>query len=108
MVAEISVEELVARLADGTNPALIDVRERHEFERASIGGSRCVPLTGVSAYLASVDMSDYVVFVCETGERSRKAASFAASVGYGNTRSLAGGIVEWQAKKSGPGGPQSG
>ncbi|MDH3621247.1 MAG: rhodanese-like domain-containing protein [Gammaproteobacteria bacterium] len=95
-VREISCEELAAALADDATPELIDVREPHEFAVASIDGSKCVPLTELGAALNDLSSEGLVVFICEIGERSRQAASFATMVGFREAFSLRGGVKAWQ------------
>ena len=95
-IAEITCSELAGRLADGRAFDFIDVRDRDDFATGSIAGSRCVPLTEVSAYLTPLPFDQPIVFVCDLGKRSRQATSFAASVGFSDVCSLEGGIRAWK------------
>lgn len=94
-IREISCEELVNAMQSDAVPTLMDVRERHEFAVSSIEGSVCIPLTELGAALNAMPADSPIVFVCEIGERSRQAASFATMVGFRQTFSLRGGIKAW-------------
>ena len=95
-ISEITSGELADGLAEGRAFELIDVRDRDEFDTQSIAGSRCIPLTEISAFLTPLPIDEPIVFVCDFGKRSRQAASFAASVGFSDVSSLEGGIRAWK------------
>lgn len=95
---EISVAELHAALVADGPPRLIDVREEAEYARERILGSQCVPLTALGSWLASVSQEGSVVFICQTGVRSLQAATLAATLGYREAVSLAGGVEDWRRK----------
>ncbi len=96
-VKQLQCEALAVMLKKDEPLTLIDVREREEFATDHIDGSRCIPLTELSAFLSSTDPQEQLVFVCEVGGRSLQAATFAASVGFGNVSSLELGMQGWRA-----------
>lgn len=83
---------------EGDDVALIDVRERIEFDTFHIPGSLWMPI-------ASTLMQDletipahvkHWVFICQHGVRSLKAAHQALSTGFsGQISHVAGGIHAW-------------
>ena len=56
LVAEIDVEELRSRLGSGRAPAILDVRETHEWRISNLGpyGARLVPLGRLQEALADL------------------------------------------------------
>lgn len=75
---------------------LIDVREASEYARASIPGSRHLPLSS----LHMADLPDHdgknVVVSCATGRRSMMAAKGRLAAHYGGVYNLDGGLSAWQ------------
>ncbi|RZK76625.1 MAG: thiamine biosynthesis protein ThiF [Pedobacter sp.] len=58
---------------------VIDVRENHEYEEYNIGGIN-IPLYQLKERLASFTKSKKIVFVCETGQRSKIAVQLSKSI----------------------------
>ena len=76
---------------------LIDVREDYEWEAGRIPGSRHVELAQVAQAAESIDRDAPVVFVCRVGGRSTMAAGAFRRAGF-DAYSLAGGVLEWEAR----------
>ena len=96
MVKEISVTELKALLDSKADIQLIDVREPHEAEDATIGGE-LVPLATVPNNVQQFSKSKQVVIYCRSGRRSENAIKFLESnFGYTNLFNLRGGILAWK------------
>lgn len=97
----ITVEELKARLDNGDEVNLLDVREPDEHEEFNIGG-RLVPL-GEIRTLALDDIEDWegkdVIVYCRSGNRSGQASLILENAGY-NPINLTGGMLAWQEKYS--------
>ena len=92
--AQISVENLKAKL-DADEPLhLFDVRELHERERARIEGSRMLDEEAVR-FIESLSKDEMLVFHCHTGVRSQSAADFFLQQGFTNAHNLTGGIDAW-------------
>ncbi|MET3109153.1 molybdopterin/thiamine biosynthesis adenylyltransferase/rhodanese-related sulfurtransferase [Oxalobacteraceae bacterium GrIS 2.11] len=89
---EIAYEELVAKINSATPPFLIDVREFHERQEASIGGEH-IPLLLLPGKLDCIPPDREIVVYCNSGMRSAKAALYLKSVLVHSTiLSLAAGI----------------
>ncbi len=99
-VPEIDVEELRARLGSGRAPAILDVRETHEWSISNLGahGARLVPLGRLQEILRELDPQEDLVVYCRTGHRSAIAVQQLASVGFARALNLRGGINEWARK----------
>jgi adenylyltransferase/sulfurtransferase len=93
--AEITPKELAARIAGGTAPLLIDVREPHEWAIAKIPGARLIPLAQLERSARSLDPSVETVIHCHTGVRSQWAAGLLREMGFSRVRNLTGGIKRW-------------
>ena len=80
-------------------PLLVDVRTDRERRVANIPGSVHVPMAEVETRLPEVapDPSRPIVTFCATGNRSLRILPTLAALGYDDARSMAGGIVAWQA-----------
>jgi adenylyltransferase/sulfurtransferase len=88
----ISAQELENRLRDPEPLQLIDVREGHEHESLSLGGTN-IPLATLSdGRLHTLSAIDTVIY-CKSGGRSLKALhTIQTIVGKGRCRSLTGGL----------------
>lgn len=89
--------ELKGLIDAGQTPVLIDVREPHEVEIASIGGT-LIPLKTVPERIAEIPQDRQVVIYCRSGGRSGKVCEYLIAQGYSNVRNLAGGVLEWADK----------
>ncbi len=87
--------ELAAELAGPGAPLLLDVREPHEWEIARIDGARLLPLGQLPARLGEIDPHAAIVTYCHRGVRSMRALEILRGAGFGNVRSLDGGIDSW-------------
>ena len=96
---EISAEDLrvmlEVELAED-QPLLLDVREVHEWEAGHIQGAVHVPLGKLDEGLADLDPAREIVVYCAGGARSIDGSYVLKRAGFGNVRSLAGGLAAWQ------------
>ena len=98
----ISVEELKSRMDAGEKINLIDVREPHEYAEFNLGGT-LIPLGKIQTMQIDEieDLKDQeVILHCRSGQRSMIACMFLDTLGFKNTKNLAGGILAWQDKYS--------
>ena len=92
---EISARELKDRLERGDGPAVIDVREPHEWEIARLSGATLIPLNTLPARLSELDSSREIVLHCHHGQRSMRALELLRSSGFRKLKNLKGGIDAW-------------
>ena len=88
-----------AELVKGDDPpALIDVRERDEWEEGHLPGAVWVPRGNLESRIeqAVPDKDSPVIVYCAAGSRSAFAAKTLDELGYTNVSSLAGGFTEWK------------
>lgn len=76
---------------------MIDVRQPEEFtgELGHIPGAKLMVLDTIPDHLQELPKDKSVVFVCRSGGRSARAASFAMANGYKNVFNLKGGMLLW-------------
>ncbi len=102
----ITVEELKARQEAGEKFRLIDVREPHEHQHASIAGSELKPLGQIPQWMNELsDKDEEIVLHCHHGMRSDRACQFLAAQGFSNLKNLVGGIDDWSLRVD-PGVPR--
>jgi rhodanese-related sulfurtransferase len=96
----ITVEELKKRMDAGEELHLVDVREPHENADFNIGGI-LLPLGMIRSMQVDEieDLKDKeIILYCRSGNRSGQAALFLESLGFNNTKNLAGGMLAWVEK----------
>jgi molybdopterin/thiamine biosynthesis adenylyltransferase/rhodanese-related sulfurtransferase len=74
-----AMEDLLRDQPDGVE--LIDVREYYEFEADNFGGTN-IPLSDIPEHLSSFAGDKTVVFYCQSGIRSQKAAKILIDSGF--------------------------
>jgi len=94
-VPEIAPQELKRRLDAGESPMVLDVREPWECAIARLAGSLNIPVNEVPSRLGELDSSAEVIVMCKSGGRSRRAAEFLSTHGFGRVANLSGGIDAW-------------
>ena len=79
-------------------PALIDVRERDEWEEGHLPGAVWVPRGNLESRIeqAVPDRDTPIIVYCAAGSRSAFAAKTLEELGYTNVSSLVGGFTEWK------------
>jgi rhodanese-related sulfurtransferase len=94
--SEISVGELHDKMASKEPFHLIDVREFPEFAAGRPPGARLIPLREIDRRATGIDPTLPIYVFCRTGRRSAEAREKLLSLGFGEVRNVAGGIVAWQ------------
>jgi rhodanese-related sulfurtransferase len=82
---------------------LLDVREPHELQWASVGKSAAqdgyhlvtIPMAAVPLRLAELDPDQPIACLCHHGARSMQVARFLVSNGFAEVANIAGGIDAW-------------
>ena len=94
----ISAEQLRARMDAGEKLHIIDVREPHEYAEFNIGAT-LIPLGKIQTMQIDEieDLKEEEVIIhCRSGQRSMMACLFLETLGFKNTKNLAGGMLAWQ------------
>ena len=92
---EVTCSELKKMIDNKEDFQLIDVREEHEVEIASIGGE-LIPMGDVIDNLNKISKDKKVVIYCRSGNRSGVIANMLETEhGLKNIYNLKGGILAW-------------
>lgn len=88
--------EIKARLAQGEQLTLIDVREDEEVAEGMIQGAIHIPLGQLPERLSEIPQVDEVILVCRSGNRSGRALGYLEANGYKGLKNMTGGMLEWE------------
>lgn len=97
-VREVSVNRLHDQLAQGRDPALLDVRGLDEWDMGHLEGAVHIPRSRLEAEVESrlPDKSREVIVYCAGGVRSLLAGEALQELGYTDVASLSGGFEDWE------------
>lgn len=91
---EITVAELKKMMDSEEDFQLIDVREEHEVDVASIGGE-LIPMGDIMDNLDKISKEKKVVIYCRSGNRSGVITKALEAQGFNNVYNMKGGILTW-------------
>lgn len=76
---------------------LIDVRQPEEYQGdlGHIPASQLIALDMLSERIQEIPKNKTIIFICRSGNRSARAASFALDMGYQDVYNLKGGMILW-------------
>ena len=95
-IPEITATELKARLDNGDDIQIIDVREANEVAVAKVPNAVHIPLAQVINRMSEIDPNRETVVHCKMGGRSARAIQALQQSGFtGNLLNLKGGITAW-------------
>jgi rhodanese-related sulfurtransferase len=93
---EISAGQVKAMVKKGEQFTLLDVREPWELEKASLAGSKNIPMGEVPTRAhQELDPEDHIVVVCHHGVRSLSVTNWLRQQGFEKVQSIRGGIDGW-------------
>ena len=98
VIPEVEPAEVAPRVADGTGPLIIDVRETAEWDQGHLPGAVHIPRGFLESRVAGTapDSDQEILVSCASGQRSLLAAKTLADMGFTNVSSLAGGFARWK------------
>jgi rhodanese-related sulfurtransferase len=95
--SKVSTHDAV-QLINREKAVLIDVSEPAEYAAGHVVGAKSVPLGQLATTTAlPKNKALPLVVVCATGARASKAVTTLKSLGFDNSRALAGGLEAWRA-----------
>jgi len=84
------------------SPVVLDVREPHELQMASIQADGftllTIPMGVIPPRLNELNPQQPIACLCHHGGRSMQAASFLKGRGFAHVANIAGGINAWSAE----------
>ncbi len=93
--ADLSVQEVKARLDAGEPLLLVDVREPQEQAIARIEGAQSLPESQLAENLERLPRDRPLVLFCRKGIRSARLVAQLRAAGWQNVYNMAGGIDAW-------------
>ncbi|MEA2461185.1 MAG: sulfur-carrier protein adenylyltransferase/sulfurtransferase [Actinomycetota bacterium] len=96
-ISEVTPDEVHERVAAGSGPRLLDVREQEEVDLGMIPGAEHLSRAHFESRVEDVlpDKEEEIVIYCASGVRSVFAARTLLELGYTNVASMAGGFNKW-------------
>ena len=92
---EIDVQALKERMESEPSFVLLDVREPHEAEIASLPGAKLIPLGELPDRMDELDQQAETIIHCKAGGRSAKALALLKEAGFEDVCHVQGGINAW-------------
>ncbi len=85
--------------SNGATPpfTVVDVREPREYRQAHIAEAVSVPLSDILKHEYSLPPDQTIILACQSGRRSRRAATVLRQDGYTDLAVLDGGMTAWEA-----------
>src|SRR5512135_3648198 len=97
---QIAVDELRARLEEGADLTVLDVRRPGEFQAGHVPGAVHLPLHELGKRASeSLDPAKPVAIICASGYRSSIATSVLERLGFTRFSNVVGGMNAWNAAK---------
>jgi len=75
----------------------VDVRTAEEYAGGHAARTLNIPLDTLTSKLDTLEKNEPVYLICQTGNRSKKAAVMLKDAGFNNVLNVTGGTVAWQA-----------
>jgi rhodanese-related sulfurtransferase len=95
----VSVTEAASRQADGSGALLVDVRERDELVELRPAEAVLLPMSELPARLDELPTDRTLMFICRSGARSGRVASWLRQQGYADVANVEGGMLAWHAAR---------
>jgi rhodanese-related sulfurtransferase len=98
----LDVDDLAARLRDGDDPIVLDVRDGDEWERGHIPGSIHIPYGELPDRIGELPRDRAIAAICSGGKRSGLGASVLRREGFDSVAHVTGGGVGTWEKQGRP------
>ncbi len=94
-IAQMPVDELHSRLAEGADLQLIDVRRPGEYHNGHAPGAINLTLAHLDEQISRLDQSRPTAVICQSGYRSSAATGFLTRRGFKKVFNIVGGTSAW-------------
>lgn len=94
-IEQVWADDAKARIDEG-EAVIVDVRTPRERSREKIPGSVHIPIRELQQRWDEIPDAQTVIFQCHSGQRSQRAASWAADELDVDVANLSGGIEAWE------------
>ncbi|MEJ2455687.1 MAG: rhodanese-like domain-containing protein [Candidatus Thiodiazotropha sp.] len=95
MIKEIDAFDLQARIAEGGDFILLDIRSAGELAQGMLPDAEHLPMHLIPLRINELPKDKDVILYCHSGARSYHACAYLAQQGYDNVINLRGGILGW-------------
>ena len=95
MIKEIDASDLQARVAEGDDFILFDIRSAGELAQGMLPDAQHLPMHLIPLRINELPKDKDMVLYCHSGARSYHACAYLAQQGYDNVINLRGGILGW-------------
>jgi len=93
----VSPDDLKAHL-DDANVVVVDVRTPAEYASGHVPRAINLPLQEIESWYQDLPKDKTIYLICNSGNRSTKAAEFLKEKGFKNIKNVTGGTKAWRAK----------
>jgi rhodanese-related sulfurtransferase len=96
MIGELTVQQFLARRAQGAPMTLLDVREEWEIRLSPAPSEYLhIPMGQIPERSGEMDLAAEIVVMCRSGGRSMEVARYLLRSGFAKVSNLQGGILAW-------------
>jgi rhodanese-related sulfurtransferase len=95
MITEIDAHDLQARLNEGDDFLLLDIRSAGEVAQGMLPDAEHLPMHLIPLKINELPKDKAIILYCHSGARSYHACAYLAQQGYDNAINLRGGILGW-------------
>ena len=94
-MAEITPQELKARLERNEHPLLLDVRQDWETRLCRLDNAVHIPIEELELRTDELNPDEEIVVYCHQGVRSAAVVRYLGQLGFRDVKNLAGGLDAW-------------
>jgi rhodanese-related sulfurtransferase len=95
MIKEIDAHELQARINEGDDFLLLDIRSAGEVAQGVLPDAEHLPMHVIPLKINELPKDKAIILYCHSGARSYHACAYLAQQGFHNAINLRGGILGW-------------
>jgi rhodanese-related sulfurtransferase len=95
MIKEIDAHDLQARINEGDELLLLDIRGAGEVAQGMLADAEHLPMHLIPLKVNELPKDKAIVLYCHSGARSYHACAYLAQQGFSNAINLRGGILGW-------------
>lgn len=95
MIKEIDAHDLQARINEGDDFLLLDIRSAGEIAQGVLPDAEHLPMHLIPLKISDLPKDKAIILYCHSGARSYHACAYLAQQGFQNAVNLRGGILGW-------------
>ncbi|MEW8315098.1 MAG: rhodanese-like domain-containing protein [Candidatus Thiodiazotropha endolucinida] len=95
MIKEIDAHDLQARINEGDDFLLLDIRSAGEIAQGVLPDAEHLPMHLIPLKISDLPKDKAIILYCHSGARSYHVCAYLAQQGFQNAINLRGGILGW-------------